>query len=508
MRKALLGTILVWSVITGCCGEGGRISDYARAHKYFGDDPKEFTYTITSLMKFAKPFNVADMTDDYQDARLITQDGSSATVEITYYPLNTNREGIRENPNWKRDDACMTKYLAPTTTENWNEKMRADLLTELHQASIDPDKLTDLQLVKRVSEWLNRRSRFTNAFSIWFVHYPAGQPEVLPSLRQAFDQQKHPPDMTDWETFEQEILGRSMFYNRVHGACTSYSVYLATVLRALGIPTRIAIFVPPADTSDPQQTEKLLSAIHHNGVRTTIRHGLPAPGKFNDHWFNEAFLGNRWVRVNYEVVGQNTLDDSYLGLQTHILTTDSLSDLPMAETWGSRLAKYPDVGPGLSSLNPYSLLKVSDHFGVHANISNPAVKDEELRAVTVKEVYWRAALPVTVTAAMGKSDPSDFYIGIQEYIPHYPNQMSDFEAHAGHQFVLASPGHLDLHATLSGMKLSNGAQYQMWGVRIDDGSRKAVAPGAKYTLRPINTSETYTWTVRQGLVVQAGSELR
>jgi hypothetical protein len=240
--------------------------------------------------------------------------------------------------------------------------------------------------VQRVSEWLLKRpSRETPAFVIWYVHYPAGQPEVLPSLRQKFDSQKRPPDMTDWEMFEQEILGRSMFYNRVHGACTSYSVYLATVLRALGIPTRIVVFVPPADTAYPEQTEKLLSAIHHNRVRATIRHGLPVPGKFNDHWFNEAFVGNRWVRVNYNKVGQNILDESYLGLMTHILTTDSLSHLPMAETWGGRLANYHDAGLGLSSPNPYCLLKASDHFGTHTNFHNPPVKGEELRTFTVKE---------------------------------------------------------------------------------------------------------------------------
>jgi hypothetical protein len=159
-------------------------------------------------------------------------------------------------------------------------------------------------------------------------------------------------------------------------------------LRALGIPSRIVFFVPPADANDREQKEMLLSAIHHNAVRATIRHGLPHGG-FANHLFNEAFVGNRWVRVNYDVVGQNTLDDSYLGLMTHILTTDSLSHVPMAQTWGRRYALYPAVGPKLSSQNPYRLLKVADHFGAHARTANPAVKDEELRTVTVKEAPSR-----------------------------------------------------------------------------------------------------------------------
>ncbi|MDR3702811.1 MAG: transglutaminase domain-containing protein [Candidatus Sulfopaludibacter sp.] len=505
MPKILLVTLVLSSAAGGWCYQAEGISGYAKAHKYLGDDRKEFTYTITSVMQIAKPYDLADMTDDYQDARILAQDQDSATVEIVYYPLNTNREAIGENPNWKRDYAHMTRYLAPTPTENWDEAMRADLLKELRQDGIDPDRLTDRQVVTEVSRWLNRRSRYTDAFAIWYVYYPDGRPEVFPQLRPAFYKERLAAGKTDQGMFDQEVLGKAMFYNRVHGSCTSYAVYLATVLRALGIPARIVFCVPPADANDPGQKEMLLSAIHHNGVRAIIRHGLPRGG-FSNHLFNEAFVGNRWVRVNYDVVGQNTLDDSYFGLLTHILTTDSLSHVPVAETWGRRYALYPAVGPKLSSVNPYRLLQVSDRFGARARIANPPVADEELRSVTVKEAYWKAALPGAAQATLKEGDPTnpDFYIGIQEYIPHYVNQMRDFEAKAGHHFVLSSPGHPDLYATLSGMKLSNGAQYQMWGVRIDAPSRTGISPGAEYVIRPVNTNEIYTWGVKTGVVVRAG----
>jgi hypothetical protein len=91
-------------------------------------------------------------------------------------------------------------------------------------------------------------------------------------------------------------------------------------------------------------------------VRSTIRHGLPGgapsgPG-FSNHLF-KVLAGNRWVRLNYNVLGQHTLDDSYFGLLTHILTATSMSEVPMAETWGTRYATYPKAGPALSSINPY-----------------------------------------------------------------------------------------------------------------------------------------------------------
>jgi hypothetical protein len=215
-------------------------------------------------------------------------------------------------------------------------------------------------------------------------------------------------------------------------------------------------------------------------------------------------VGNRWVRLNYDVLGQNTLDEDYFGLLTHILTTDSLSHVSLAETWGRRYATYPAAGPRLSSQNPYRLLRATDHFGVHAKIANPEVADEELRTVTVKEVYWKDTLPADVTKNLKGGDPTnaDFYIGIQEYIPHYAAQLRDFEARAGQRFVLAAPGHPDLKATLSGMKMSCGNQYQLFGVRIDAECRQDLAPGADYTIRPVNTSEVYRWTIQPGLVLQ------
>src|SRR6059036_1500404 len=37
---------------------------------------------------------------------------------------------------------------------------------------------------------------------------------------------------------------------------------------------------------------------------------------------NEVFVGSRWVRLNYDVLGQDIVDDHFFGLLTHILTTD------------------------------------------------------------------------------------------------------------------------------------------------------------------------------------------
>jgi hypothetical protein len=154
-----------------------------------------------------KPYRIADMKDDFQDVRLITEDADSCTVEITYHPLH--QPAIGENARWREEYAAMTEYLRPTATENWDQTMQSDLLAQLGEAGIHPDRLSDRQLVEQVSRWAMRRSKSTQAFAIWTIHYPEGQAAVYPALRGAFDHEKSKAGRSEDGMFEQEALGRS-----------------------------------------------------------------------------------------------------------------------------------------------------------------------------------------------------------------------------------------------------------------------------------------------------------
>jgi hypothetical protein len=173
----------------------------------------EDTYTITATLELVRPFNPADMKDDFQDVRVLKQDADSCTVEITYHPLF--RPEIGANANWREEYAGMTEYLRPTPTENWDEAMQRDLLAEVRAAGIYLERLTDRQVVEQVSRWAMRRSRSTNAFAIWTLHFPDGKPAVYPPLQAAFEREKSKEGKTDQQMFDQEALGRSMFYDKV-----------------------------------------------------------------------------------------------------------------------------------------------------------------------------------------------------------------------------------------------------------------------------------------------------
>jgi hypothetical protein len=285
----------------------------------------------------------------------------------------------------------------------------------------------------------------------------------------------------------------------MHGACTSSSVYLATIFRALGIPTRIVFCIPPFDPNDDAQARMFYDNIHHNQVRETVRAALDGTGGFEDHMFNEVYVDHHWVRLNYKTLGQPVLDAHYFGLLTHIYTCSDLSQVPLAQTWGMRYFKYPADQPKLSSVNPYRLISVHDHFGANASLDNPPVSVAELRTVTIIGLYPKGspAIPAWVKEETWQKTGTDFLIASQEWGPDGSyHQMSAFEKRVGQEFLLAASGHPTVKAHLNGLTLSSGhGSFQAYAAQFAAEDKARLVPGVAYNIQPINTSETYRWVV-------------
>src|SRR5205085_12334741 len=134
-------------------------------------------------------------------------------------------------------------------------------------------------------------------------------------LEQAFEREKGDPKSSVREQFEHELFGKEMFARKAYGTCTSTAVYQTTVLRALGIPTRMILCIPLADGSDPAQVAMAEKGLTHHRVRRDAFYGVLAGGNgFTSHTFCEVFVGGRWRRLNYGTLGQNILDPRNLGL--------------------------------------------------------------------------------------------------------------------------------------------------------------------------------------------------
>src|SRR5262245_56368924 len=168
-----------------------------------------------------------------------------------------------------------------------------------------------------------------------------------------------------------------MFYRKTHGTCTSAAVAQATVLRAVGIPTRIIVTIPLVDASDPEQVKLAEKGLRHHQVRHAVLTGLAAAGKsFANHTYLEVFVGGRWRRLNYTALGQNGLDPRYFGLMVHVHTFNDLGEAGLAPTWGARygLGKRDEV---FKHANPYRTTALDDHFGQYADVPNPPATEHK-----------------------------------------------------------------------------------------------------------------------------------
>jgi hypothetical protein len=506
--------------------DGDGLSDYQEVHKYHTDprmkdtagagvsdgdwdQRRQFTYTVRSVIRVMPPVNLKALNDDYQDVRILAERDNYIELEVISYPLNTNAEAIRGNPNWKKDYAQMKAYLAPGVTTNWDVPMQTALLREVRQHGIDPDRLTDKELVERVSKWLFTSSQYRYVFGTYFTHFPDGKPAILPGLEAAFDREKGDRGWTPRQQFEHELLGKEMFANKSYGTCTSAAVYLTTVLRALGIPTRMIITIPVADPCDEEQLAMVGKNLKHHQVRSTIYHALLATGySFAAHTYNEVYVGHRWRRLNYHTLGQNILDRNYLGLMVKVHEFRDLSEANLASTWGRRygLGKRDSV---FKYGNPYRTMQVSDVFGRYARVGNPPAKKREHHQITITKAYWLGSADTpAVVKSLGGIHPEDgaghLLIHGDEWFDEQSHvQYKVFMKQADKIFVFRAKGQPDVKGALS-MSFWTQASEKVRELEVVIPAKEyaKMAKGVDYAILPSNTEPIFQWKVYEGVRIR------
>jgi hypothetical protein len=316
-------------------------------------------YSVHDRMVILKPVSLEAMNHESQSAVLVQDVGDAVVVDVTYFPKR-GPQSVGENPTWRADNAAtMSAFLQPGVTANWDESMRADLLAALAQDGIDPGRLTDKELVLRVSKWLVRNFTDRAPFVTYYTSFDGGRPFVKPEFRAAFDAEKTKFGLaTDEDVFQHGVFGKGLFYARIHGSCTPSAILWTTVFRALGIPTRIVETAPPVDANDGMQRGWITTNIHDEVVKSVLVSGLASAGNGNGAWANhtfvEVYVGKAWVRLNYDNLGQKILDPHYFGLLTVVNRFNDWSESGLVDTWGRYVVGIESgTAPALSSVNPY-----------------------------------------------------------------------------------------------------------------------------------------------------------
>lgn len=502
--------------------DGDGLTDFQEIHKYATDPRKvstagdgvsdgdwerrrEFTYTIRSVIKVMDPVDLPSLNDDYQDARVRSRGKNFVELEVIHYPLNTVADAITSNPRWREENAALKMFVAPGITTNWDEGMQRDLKLALKADGIDPDSLDDKELVERVARWLLGRSKYTNMFCTHYVQFPEGRAAIYPGLEAKFESDKGNRSWTVQEQFDHELFGRSMFATRSHGTCTSTAVYLTTVLRALGIPTRMVLALPLVDATDDAQVTMVRDNLHHHSVRRTVLLGLAGAGGYANHTFNEVYIGGRWVRLNATKLGQNTLDRDTFGLLTHVNTFRDLSDVPLAATWGRRYA-LGERDDTFRYSNPYKAEDVSDHFGKFAHIENPEVREH--RSLTLTRAYWKNSAETPSFITDFAADPQDrrgqVLVHVDEWFADESyGQYKIFTQNAAHDFTFAAEGKPTVRGQFAGTFTSPPHVHEI-GIVIQRSEYDKMEPDIEYTLVCPKGRAGYQWVTKGTVTLRKG----
>ncbi|MFT5871807.1 MAG: hypothetical protein ACI8WT_000731 [Clostridium sp.] len=365
------------------------LTDYQEIHKYFSDpysndtdgdgildndlnERTENTYVIKTTMRIKKPYNSDVMkNDNYQDAKLVGETSDYGIFNITLYPYNTN--DVDSNFNWKEyaESSELQQYLKPTITANWDNELRTTIISDLNHQGIDIEnsmyngaKITDKQIVEKVSNYILNNTQTLEEFTIYYASFPYGEPIIEAELEDAFQSGKGNQYWSMQQQFDHELYGKQMYMNKQHGSCTSSAVLWETVFRAIGIPCRIVQTIPIIDSNDSSQID-LLSNISDTDILAKVRKGTTGIGEFASHTYNEVYVGNRWVRLNYNKINQNIIDENYFGAMIHYNTINDISDTDLT-VWGKRYGL--GLKDSFSYGNPYETTSISSVNGIHSKV--------------------------------------------------------------------------------------------------------------------------------------------
>jgi hypothetical protein len=510
--------------------DGDGLSDFQESHKYFTDparadsdndgrldgdwdERREFTYTVRTVLQVLPPCNTAAINDDYQDARVLDAAEGCVEIEVVHYPFNTCVEALSADPDWRAHAVAMREYVDPGVTTNWDEKMRDDLLAALREDGIDVLRLNDREAVERVSAWLCRHADVEDSFTVFGVEFPDGRPAIAPGVRKNAEAELRRRGRTLQEQWDRELFGEGMFRTATRGTCTSSATYIATGLRAVGIPTRIIICTPAIDASDEREVRMLRRLTNHR-VRSMLERSAASLGdSWASHTFNEVFVGGRWRRLNYDRLGQNILDEQFFGLMTHVHTYNDLSEAGLT-SWGLRDASN-DRADLYGGSNPYSCISISDRFGPHCTMENPSEREppEAVPAgyteLTVSRILWYAEAERRGIAKMRLDDPDaagHIVIHVEEGRSGEDiSQYQSFYSNVGKDFVLRAGGHDDIPLrAVRGYWTDIDRDIKDFYLRIEPADFGLMVGGVSYELSAIDDGGPCRWIVRPGLTLVRG----
>jgi hypothetical protein len=495
------------------------LADFHELHKYFTDpkqadsdgdgvpdgdwgERREFTYSVRAVMHVMAPFDVASMTDDYQDVRVLAETPDLLEFEVVVYPFNTVTSTLESTARWNKPAAELRPFVAPGVCCNWDAKMQAQLLSELKRDGIDVGALDDAAAARAVSKWLLERAVYEDSFTTFAIEFQNGKPSVTPRQQQNMEQTLQRFGRTLQQQFDRELFGKGMFETKLRGSCTSSAIYLSTGLKAIGLPARTIVCTPIVDANDEREVAWIGARIAHVGVRSVIAQAAEQQrGSWTSHTFNEVYVGKRWRRLNYTNLGQNVLEGDSLGLMVHVHTFNDHSQAGLVG-WGNREV-HPQHAQLFGGPNPYSCVSLSDFFGPHCKIVNEHFGT--LREALITRVYWYddPERQPKLTTDLGDPDGSGYFFAHIDArgATNNASEFSAFFRDADKRFVLRANGKPDVPAqAIMKYWVDFGNDVNEFILRIAAGDLARMEPGVRYALHWVG-GDGLRWRIADGVTI-------
>ena len=319
---------------------GYSLSDNSERVKYKADPPtadsdgnrtadnncnesRKNAYKVHVVMKIRQPFEA--MNDDYQDVRVVDRPkkGEEADgywkIDASIYPETQVRFTESAYPLKDLPKELQADTKAGFST-NYDDGMQAEVLKIVAKARAT----TDVQAVKSILKWVNDKTRSCPPPDIAEVYYTYLGHGKVEARNYYFE---IPVDTL----LRTQYFAASMFWNRIHGSCSSIATLKCAMIKSAGIPCRLIWTIFPIYYHEYQKEpyEKKLSRAWDCPDCSYELKSTDFSKRAN-HAFLEVYLGKQWVRVD---------EDTHIYNQTRgclclkILSVADWSEVDFSKHW-------------------------------------------------------------------------------------------------------------------------------------------------------------------------------
>ena len=316
---------------------------------------REYTYTIRAICEINDPVNLEDMNDLFQDVRVIAErtPTSHPRYEILLYPdsephLLPTRFPYQEIPS------TMKRYTQRGFATNFSPEMQTEIQ---HMVS---ECRSDLEVIERIQLEMAQMHLVYEGAAFLYCRVEDGNRLVM--TRDPLEDLK-PESRRIFGTVNQLLngifYGDSMFKARQHGVCDSRATLRATILKAVGIPTRLTLAIPLIYCYEGEKEELIqnLKRESLHGGYVVSKPKSPKHTSIANHSYNEVYVNNKWIRLDRDLNEGPAFNNTHLFLK--IVSFADWSDVDFTYSW-SREQWF--------TRRPYKTLELSDAIPKHTSV--------------------------------------------------------------------------------------------------------------------------------------------